>query len=93
MVEKKAFVTGHPIAHSRSPKIHGYWLNTYGIDGSYRAIDVAPADRTENDRGDAGGRAEDEAREAKEERDDGFCVRLLLPGSLRVSVRRHLPTA
>ncbi|ESX16753.1 MULTISPECIES: shikimate dehydrogenase [unclassified Mesorhizobium] len=44
MVEKKAFVTGHPIAHSRSPKIHGYWLNTYGIDGSYRAIDVAPAD-------------------------------------------------
>ncbi|ESX08100.1 shikimate dehydrogenase [Mesorhizobium sp. M1148] len=44
MVEKKAFVTGHPIAHSRSPKIHGYWLNTYGIDGSYYAIDVAPAD-------------------------------------------------
>lgn len=44
MAEKKAFVTGHPIAHSRSPKIHGYWLNKYGIDGSYRAIDVAPAD-------------------------------------------------
>jgi len=44
MVERKAFVTGHPIAHSRSPKIHGYWLKTYGIDGSYRAIDVAPAD-------------------------------------------------
>jgi shikimate dehydrogenase len=44
MVEKKAFVTGHPIAHSRSPRIHGYWLKTYGIDGSYRAIDVAPAD-------------------------------------------------
>jgi shikimate dehydrogenase len=41
---KKAFVTGHPIAHSRSPKIHGHWLATYGIDGSYRAIDVAPAD-------------------------------------------------
>ena len=44
MVEKKAFVTGHPIAHSRSPKIHGYWLDTYGIDGSYQAIDVAPQD-------------------------------------------------
>jgi shikimate dehydrogenase len=44
MAEKKAFVTGHPIAHSRSPKIHGYWLRKYGIDGSYRAIDVAPAD-------------------------------------------------
>ncbi|TIM08635.1 MAG: shikimate dehydrogenase, partial [Mesorhizobium sp.] len=29
---KKAFVTGHPVAHSRSPKIHGYWLAKYGID-------------------------------------------------------------
>jgi len=44
MAEKKAFVTGHPIAHSRSPKIHGYWLAQYGIDGSYEAIDVAPDD-------------------------------------------------
>lgn len=42
MAEKKAFVTGHPIAHSRSPKIHGHWLEKYGIDGSYRAVDVAP---------------------------------------------------
>ena len=41
---KKAFVCGHPIAHSRSPKIHGYWLQKYGIAGSYEAIDVAPAD-------------------------------------------------
>jgi len=40
----KAFVTGHPIAHSRSPKIHNYWLKHYGLDGSYEAIDVAPAD-------------------------------------------------
>jgi len=38
----KAFVIGHPIAHSRSPLIHGTWLKTYGIDGSYEAIDVAP---------------------------------------------------
>jgi shikimate dehydrogenase len=44
---KKAFVTGHPIAHSRSPKIHGYWLAKYGIDGSYQAIDVAPEDFAE----------------------------------------------
>ncbi|RUM98587.1 shikimate dehydrogenase [Pseudaminobacter arsenicus] len=41
---KKAFVCGHPIKHSRSPKIHGYWLNELGIDGSYEAIDVAPGD-------------------------------------------------
>ena len=40
----KAFICGHPIAHSRSPMIHGYWLKKYGIDGTYRAIDVAPAD-------------------------------------------------
>jgi shikimate dehydrogenase len=39
---KKAFVTGHPIAHSRSPKIHGFWLKEYGVDGSYEAVDVAP---------------------------------------------------
>ncbi len=41
---KKAFVCGHPIAHSRSPMIHGYWLKKYGIAGSYEAIDVAPGD-------------------------------------------------
>ena len=25
----KAFVCGHPIAHSRSPMIHGHWLRQY----------------------------------------------------------------
>lgn len=40
----KAFVIGHPIAHSRSPLIHGTWLSEHGIDGTYEAIDVAPAD-------------------------------------------------
>jgi shikimate dehydrogenase len=43
-VTTKAFVIGHPIAHSRSPLIHGTWLAEHGIDGSYEAIDVAPAD-------------------------------------------------
>lgn len=38
----KAFVIGHPIAHSRSPLIHGTWLAEHGIDGSYEAIDIAP---------------------------------------------------
>lgn len=38
----KAFVIGHPIAHSRSPLIHGTWLAEHGIDGTYEAIDVAP---------------------------------------------------
>lgn len=38
----KAFVIGHPINHSRSPLIHGYWLRTYNIDGTYERIDVRP---------------------------------------------------
>jgi shikimate dehydrogenase len=38
----KAFVVGHPIKHSRSPLIHGYWLKTHGIAGSYERIDVEP---------------------------------------------------
>ena len=39
----RAFVVGHPIAHSRSPLIHGYWLGQHGIPGSYERLDVAPA--------------------------------------------------
>lgn len=38
----RAFVIGHPIAHSRSPMIHGHWLGRYGIAGRYEAIDVEP---------------------------------------------------
>ena len=38
----RAFVIGHPIAHSRSPLLHGHWLRTMGIEGSYEKIDVAP---------------------------------------------------
>ena len=39
-----AGVIGHPIAHSRSPALHGYWLRRYGIKGHYIPMDVAPAD-------------------------------------------------
>ncbi|TXN22003.1 MULTISPECIES: shikimate dehydrogenase [Methylobacterium] len=39
---RKAFVVGHPIAHSRSPLIHGHWLTQHGIAGSYERIDVPP---------------------------------------------------
>lgn len=38
----RAFVCGHPIKHSKSPAIHGYWLRKYGLDGSYERIDVKP---------------------------------------------------
>ena len=39
----RAFVIGHPIAHSRSPLIHGHWLDTLGLAGSYERIDVPPS--------------------------------------------------
>ena len=43
-VRIKAGVTGWPVAHSRSPLVHGYWLKKYGIDGSYDKIAVSPED-------------------------------------------------
>lgn len=39
---KHACVIGWPIAHSRSPLIHGYWLKRYGIEGTYTKRAVAP---------------------------------------------------
>lgn len=39
-----AGVIGSPIAHSKSPRLHGYWLNLYGIRGHYIPMDVAPGD-------------------------------------------------
>jgi shikimate dehydrogenase len=42
-----AGVIGSPIAHSRSPALHGYWLKRYGIAGFYIPMDVAQADLRE----------------------------------------------
>lgn len=39
-----AGVIGHPVAHSKSPALHGYWLRTYGIRGYYIPMDVAEND-------------------------------------------------
>jgi shikimate dehydrogenase len=39
-----AGVIGHPIAHSRSPQLHGHWLARYEIKGHYVPMDVAPDD-------------------------------------------------
>lgn len=41
---KKACVIGWPIAHSRSPLIHGYWLKTMGLEGAYTKQAVEPKD-------------------------------------------------
>lgn len=40
----RCFIIGHPIAHSRSPLIHGEWLRQHGLDGSYERVDVTPTD-------------------------------------------------
>ena len=37
-----AGVIGWPVAHSLSPRVHGYWLRQYGIDGAYVPLAVAP---------------------------------------------------
>lgn len=37
-----AGVIGHPVAHSRSPHLHGHWLRKYGMEGYYVPMDVAP---------------------------------------------------
>jgi shikimate dehydrogenase len=41
---RRACVIGWPVAHSRSPLIHGYWLEHYGIEGTYGREAVAPED-------------------------------------------------
>src|SRR6266851_3162152 len=39
---RRACVMGHPVAHSRSPMLHGYWLKTLGIEGAYELKDLTP---------------------------------------------------
>jgi shikimate dehydrogenase len=41
---RRACVIGWPVAHSRSPLIHGFWLKHYNIAGSYGREAVAPED-------------------------------------------------
>lgn len=37
-----AGVMGWPVGHSRSPRLHGFWLRRYGIDGAYIPMAVRP---------------------------------------------------
>jgi len=41
---RMAGVIGDPIAHSRSPRLHGHWLRRYGIEGHYVPLHVRPPD-------------------------------------------------
>ena len=43
-VKTLAAVLGHPVGHSKSPKLHGYWLKKYHIRGDYLALDVTEDD-------------------------------------------------
>lgn len=39
---QKAFVTGWPISHSKSPKLHRFWLDHHKISGFYEAVAIEP---------------------------------------------------
>jgi len=39
-----AGVIGYPIAHSKSPRLHGHWLKKYGLAGHYVPMAVHPND-------------------------------------------------
>lgn len=37
-----AGIVGWPVAHSRSPRVHGFWLERHRIDGAYVPLPVPP---------------------------------------------------
>ena len=39
---KTAGLAGWPVSHSRSPRLHGYWLDEHGIDGAYVPLPIEP---------------------------------------------------
>ncbi len=39
---RRACIIGWPAKQSRSPKLHGYWIKRYGIDGEYRVEEHPP---------------------------------------------------
>ncbi|WP_137179012.1 shikimate dehydrogenase [Roseomonas sp. AR75] len=39
-----AGILGWPVSHSRSPRLHGFWLARYGVDGAYVPLPVRPED-------------------------------------------------
>ena len=42
MSARAACVIGYPVRHSRSPSIHGHWIEQYGLDAAYRREEIAP---------------------------------------------------
>jgi shikimate dehydrogenase len=46
-----AGIIGWPVGHSRSPRLHGYWLEKYRIDGAYIPLPISPEHFRESVRG------------------------------------------
>ena len=40
--KRASCVIGWPAKHSRSPKLHGYWIKQLGVDGDYRIEERSP---------------------------------------------------
>jgi shikimate dehydrogenase len=38
-----AGIAGWPVSHSRSPRLHGFWLERYKVDGAYLPLAIEPA--------------------------------------------------
>ena len=39
---RTAGIIGWPVGHSRSPRLHGHWLDRHGIDGAYIPLPIPP---------------------------------------------------
>ena len=39
-------ITGWPVSHSRSPRLHGFWLERHRIDGAYLPLPIRPENWT-----------------------------------------------
>jgi len=39
-----AGIIGWPVSHSRSPRLHGFWLERYQLDGAYIPLPIEPRD-------------------------------------------------
>lgn len=39
-----AGIVGWPVSHSRSPRLHGFWLRRHSVDGTYIPLPIQPHD-------------------------------------------------
>jgi shikimate dehydrogenase len=46
-----AGIAGWPVTYSRSPRLHGFWLRRYGIDGAYIPLPIRPGEFAQAMRG------------------------------------------